>query len=121
MEYSKFINRILFKIIKFIIKTISSIFPSICYFYPDIKLFNFEDPDTTLKSDELKKFNKKNYSKNTILDNSNLSDSEYSNISESSNKSDTPIITKINSNKKKINHKNIFIKKYHNNIKNIKK
>ena len=121
MEYSKFINRILFKIIKFIIKTISSIFPSICYFYPDIKLFNFEDPDTTLKSDELQKFNKMNYLKNTILDNSNSSDSEYSNISKSSDKSDTPVITKIDSNKKKKNYKNIFVKKYHNNIKNIKK
>lgn len=50
LEYSKLINRILFKIIKFIIKIIGYIFPPIYLLYPDIKLFNFDDPDNTIES-----------------------------------------------------------------------
>ena len=50
LEYSKFINRILFKIIKFIIKLVGGIFPPIYLFYPDIQLFNFDDPDNTIIS-----------------------------------------------------------------------
>jgi len=50
MEYSKFINRIIFKFLKFILKIIGNIFPPITMLYPDIKLFNFDDPDMTIQS-----------------------------------------------------------------------
>jgi hypothetical protein len=75
MEYSKFIGRLLFKFIKFIIKIFGSIFPPIYLLYPDIKLFNFDDPDITI-SDKI------NHKKNKILNlkssDSNSSDSDES-------------------------------------------
>jgi len=49
IEYSKFINRIIFKFLKFILKILSNIFPPVCILYPDIKLFNFDDPDMTIQ------------------------------------------------------------------------
>lgn len=56
MEYSKFVGRLIFKLIKFFIKIIGNIFPPIYLLYPDIKLFNFKDPDMTIRDD----FDKKN-------------------------------------------------------------
>jgi len=56
MEYSKFFGRLIFKFIKFIIKIIGNIFPPVYLLYPDIKLFNFEEPDMTIHTD---KHNKK--------------------------------------------------------------
>ena len=122
LEYSKFINRLLFKTIKFIIKLIGGIFPPIFLLYPDIKLFNFDDPDNTIESTKIKKRNnkdnitkikynkhinsqknKKLYKLNTSdsIDLSNSSDSsdssDSSNSSDSSDSSDSPIISKINS------------------------
>ena len=58
MEYSKFVGRLIFKLIKFFIKIMGNVFPPIYLLYPDIKLFNFEDPDMTI-CDELC-LNKKN-------------------------------------------------------------
>ena len=55
MEYSKFINRLTFKLIKFLIKLTSNFFPAINILYPDIKLFNFDDPDMTITSLKIKK------------------------------------------------------------------
>lgn len=52
MEYSKFVGRLIFKFIKFIIKIFGNIFPPIYLLYPDIKLFNFEDPDMTIKNND---------------------------------------------------------------------
>jgi len=52
MEYSKFIGRLIFKFIKFIIKIIGNIFPPVYLLYPDIKLFNFEDPDMTIHTND---------------------------------------------------------------------
>lgn len=52
MEYSKFLGRLIFKFIKFIIKIIGNIFPPVYLLYPDIKLFNFEDSDMTIHSDK---------------------------------------------------------------------
>lgn len=51
MEYNKFFGRLIFKIIKFIIKVMGNIFPPVYLLYPDIKLFNFEDPDMTICDD----------------------------------------------------------------------
>ena len=48
MEYSKFVGRLIFKLIKFFVKIIGNIFPPIFLLYPGIKLFNFEDPDMTI-------------------------------------------------------------------------
>jgi hypothetical protein len=70
MEYSKFIGRLIFKFIKFIIKIFGNIFPPIYLLYPDIKLFNFEDPDMTIVS------NKNNKHKNSIKPTSSDSDSD---------------------------------------------
>lgn len=55
MEYSKFVGRLIFKLIKFFIKIIGNVFPPIYLLYPDIKLFNFEDPDMTIHDDSNKK------------------------------------------------------------------
>lgn len=54
MEYSKFINRIIFKFIKFILKLIGNAIPIIYLLYPDMGLFNFDDPDMTLNTDKYK-------------------------------------------------------------------
>jgi hypothetical protein len=48
MEYSKFINRIIFKCLKFLIITIGYVLPPIFLLYPEIKKFNFTDPDMTI-------------------------------------------------------------------------
>ena len=69
MEYSKLINRIIFKFIKFSFKLISNFIPFINVIYPQIKFLNFEDPDNTIYSD---------------LKNKSYSDSDstsYSNVS----------------------------------------
>jgi hypothetical protein len=79
MEYSKFIGRLIFKFIKFIIKIFGNIFPPIYLLYPDIKLFNFEDPDMTIVS------NKNNKHINLIKPTSSDSDS-YSDSSVQSEK-----------------------------------
>lgn len=55
MEYSKFVGRLIFKLIKFFIKILGNIFPPVYLLYPDIKLFNFEDPDMTICDDSNKK------------------------------------------------------------------
>lgn len=51
MEYSKLINRIIFKFIKFIFKLLSNFIPYINTIYPQIKNLNFEDPDNTIYTD----------------------------------------------------------------------
>jgi hypothetical protein len=51
-EYSKFINRIIFKFLKFIMKICGNIFPPLYAIYPDINLLGFDNPDMTVKSDE---------------------------------------------------------------------
>lgn len=52
MEYSKFINRILFKLLKFSLKTVGNICPLIYCFYPQIELLSFENPDMTIITQE---------------------------------------------------------------------
>lgn len=97
LEYSKFINRLVFKIIKFIIKIIGGFFPPIYLLYPDIKLFNFDDPDITIRYE-------KNYDSNY---NSNY-DSDYSSnlsISSTSESSKSYNFKYINKNKIKNNDK----------------
>ena len=91
MEYSKFIGRLIFKFIKFIIKIFGNIFPPIYLLYPDIKLFNFEDPDMTIVS------NKNNKHKNLIKTTSSFSDSDSEtnlNLSDSSVQSEKKHIKK---------------------------
>lgn len=79
MEYSKFIGRLIFKFIKFFIKIFGNIFPPIYMLYPDIKLFNFEDPDMTIHDD-------KNNNKHIKIYKSTSSESETdSNIETNSN------------------------------------
>lgn len=55
MEYGKFFGRLIFKFIKFFIKITGNIFPPVYLLYPDIKLFNFEDPDMTIRDEPNKK------------------------------------------------------------------
>lgn len=62
LEYSKFINRIIFKFLKFLLKLIGNVFPPIYLLYPDIRLFNFDNPDMTLVSNFNAGTQKKNYS-----------------------------------------------------------
>ncbi len=86
MEYSKFIGRLIFKFIKFIIKIFGNVFPPIHLLYPDIRLFNFEDPDMTIRSD--KKVNReknvsKKYNKHINILKPSSSDSESESESES--------------------------------------
>lgn len=51
MEYSKFINRVMFKLLKFAIKMVGNIFPPVYLLYPNIRLFNFDDPDITIENE----------------------------------------------------------------------
>lgn len=81
MEYSKFVGRLIFKLIKFFIKIMGNVFPPIYLLYPDIKLFNFEDPDMTIRDDSNKK--------NIKLFKPSSSDSFTSSATNSSNSSDT--------------------------------
>lgn len=83
MEYSKFVGRLIFKLIKFFIKIMGNVFPPIYLLYPDIKLFNFEDPDMTIREDS----NKKNIKlfKPSSSD-SNTSSSDISSSSDSETK-----------------------------------
>jgi hypothetical protein len=143
-EYSKLINRILFKIIKFLIKMIAYIFPPIYLLYPDIKLFNFDDPDNTLKSNTKSSYTNRKighkHIKNLKYNNmnqhkikkskkskkSNLYDSDNSDNNSKSSKSTEsstfPTISKINSEiiKDKIKNINFSKKNNKNNIKNKK-
>lgn len=114
MEYSKFFGRLIFKFIKFFIKITGNIFPPVYMLYPDIKLFNFEDPDMTVNDNSNKK-NIKLYkpSSSSYSDESNSLD-----VSSSfdSSDSETYIIETHDKNKKsKIKHKS------KNNIKSLKK
>lgn len=85
MEFSKFIGRLLFKFVKFIIKIIGNVLPPIYLLYPDIKLFNFDDPDITIE-DENTNINKKNkiLYKSSSTKYEKSSDTEYESFSESS-------------------------------------
>jgi hypothetical protein len=131
LEYSKLINRILFKIIKFMIKLIAYIFPPIYLLYPDIKLFNFDDPDNTIEEKfdykNIKNFKYKNKDKNqkkfkklkinNILSN-NVELDDYSLSSKSKKKSTFPTISTIDS--KIIKDKLLKDKLLKDKIKNIK-
>lgn len=90
MEFNKFLGRLIFKFIKFFIKIFGNIFPPIYLLYPDIKLFNFEDPDMTICSDNKKKEKKHiNFikpSSSDSIDSSNQIDHSY--LENSSNYSD---------------------------------
>ena len=84
MEYSKFFGRLIFKFIKFIIKIIGNIFPPIYLLYPDIKLFNFEEPDMTIHQDKHNKNNKNNKKHiNLLKPSSSDSSSSDSSLSDS--------------------------------------
>ncbi len=74
MEYSKFVGRLIFKFIKFIIKIIGNVLPPIYLLYPDIKLFNFEDPDMTIH-DHVKHINLFKQSSSNSFDSSVSDDS----------------------------------------------
>jgi hypothetical protein len=72
-EYSKFINRLIFKIIKFFILIISNKLPFIIDLYPQINEMNFIDSDLTTSniiSDDFNKFKnnlkKKSFSSSSI-------------------------------------------------------
>lgn len=103
MEYSKFVGRLIFKLIKFFIKIIGNIFPPIYLLYPDIKLFNFEDPDMTIcdNSNNSKKKNIKLFKP---------SSSDYSTSSSSDSESEQNVKNKKdkkNNKDKKINNNTI--------------
>jgi hypothetical protein len=98
MEYSKFIGRLIFKFIKFIIKIFGNIFPPLYLLYPDIKLFNFEDPDMTIRSDKNNIKHKKHI--NLLKPSSSESDSDSS--SDSNSNSDLQSTTKSEKIKKNI-------------------
>lgn len=101
MEYSKFVGRLIFKLIKFLIKIIGNIFPPIYLFYPDIKLFNFVDPDMTIHENQ----NKKNIK---ILKPSSTSSTSYL----SSTVSKVKKTTNTNKNTKKTTNTKKILKKY---------
>ena len=88
MEYSKFVGRLIFKLIKFFIKIMGNIFPPIYLLYPDIKLFNFEDPDMTIHDDSNKK-NIKLFKPSSSTSSSTSSTSSTSNTSSTSSKSNS--------------------------------
>lgn len=83
MEYSKFVGRLIFKLIKFFIKIIGNIFPPVYLLYPDIKLFNFEDPDMTIRDNSNKK-NIKLFKRSSSDSSSSDSDVQGLNLSDSS-------------------------------------
>lgn len=104
MEYSKFVGRLIFKLIKFFIKIVGNIFPPIYLLYPDIKLFNFEDPDMTIcdNSNNSKKKNIKLFKPSSSdYSTSSSSDSESEQIVK--NKKDKKKDKKINNNTIKTN------------------
>ena len=112
MEYSKFINRIIFKFIKFFLKLLGNIFPPVYILYPDIKLFNFDDPDMTIVDNKNKQdYNK--YSCYNLLNSDSSDDNEkkinYKNIYNSKLNTSFPSISTIKHKKIKKNKKN---KKY---------
>jgi hypothetical protein len=94
MEYSKFVGRLIFKLIKFFIKIIGNVFPPVYLLYPDIKLFNFEDPDMTICDD----LNKKNIK--LFKPSSSDSSSSDSSSSDSSSSDSEPNKKNIKKNKK---------------------
>ena len=117
LEYSKFINRIIFKFLKFIIKIIGNMCPPVYLLYPDIKLFNFDDPDMTIVDNKKKyKNNKKShdYRKYIDLDLKNKksnSSSDSDNESELESESESSSETKSNSNSESnlnLNSKSLF-------------
>ena len=73
-EFSKFINRIIFKFIKFFIKIITNTLPFLSNLYPDVKYFNFDDPDQTLKSSSV---HKKILSSKKIYSNKKIKNKKY--------------------------------------------
>ena len=144
MEWSKGINILVFKTIKFVLKTIGNFFPGIYLMYPGIQLFSFDESDMTIKSNSNNhKINKK--SKNNVYGyiDLNLKNNNHSKISsdsdtDSSSTSSTSS-TKSNSTSESrlvLNSKSYFptissikknivksknIKKNNNNVKNIPK
>jgi len=97
MEYSKFIGRLIFKFIKFLIKIFGNIFPPIYLLYPDIKLFNFEDPDMTIRSDKKENIKHKNIMKPSSSDSESNYDSGHYSESDSDSDSDSESDSKSNS------------------------
>lgn len=63
MEWSKGINILIFKTIKFVLKTISNFFPCVYLMYPGIKLFSFDSSDMTIREHLEEISNKKKNSK----------------------------------------------------------
>lgn len=110
MEYSKFVGRIIFKLIKFFIKIIGNVFPPIYLLYPDIKLFNFEDPDMTI-SDSSNKKNIKLFKPSSSSSSSSSSPSFSSPSFSSSSSSDKKYIIPKNKKTKKNHIKTNKIKK----------
>ena len=151
MEWSKSINIIIFKIIKFVLKTIGNFCPWVYLMYPGIKLFSFDESDMTIKENsdsssfkKIKKKIKKNETDNVYsyidLDLKNKSSNSNSNSSSSTNifssesetqsetKSESKLILNsksyfptISSIKKNIKSKNSNKNKKNKNNKNIKK
>lgn len=52
MEYSKFINRLIFKIVKFLFKICGKTFPFVYTMYPQIQHLSFKGSDQTIRDDE---------------------------------------------------------------------
>lgn len=103
MEYSKFFGRLVFKFVKFFIKIIGNIFPPVYLLYPDIKLFNFEDPDMTIIDDNSSK-NKFKKQVNLYKASSSNSDSDSNYDSNSDSDSETSTLSKIKKSKKNSNN-----------------
>lgn len=53
MEYSKFINRFIFKIVKFLFKMCGKTFPFVHTMYPQIQMLSFKESDQTIRDDDL--------------------------------------------------------------------
>lgn len=102
MEYSKLINRIIFKFIKFLFKLVSNFLPFINALYPQIKYLNFDDPDNTIYTDS--KSNNKNDSthdsNSDYWDSTTSSESDVSHITNKSKKLNY-LSTNTKTNKKK--------------------
>lgn len=52
LEYSKFINRFIFKIIKFLFKIAGKTFPFVHTMYPQIQMLSFKESDQTVRDDD---------------------------------------------------------------------
>jgi hypothetical protein len=95
MEWSKSINIIVFKTIKFILKTISNFFPGVYLMYPGIKLFSFNESDMTIRensessSETSSKKNKKKNNKNSVYKYIDLDLKNKHKSSDSSDSSDS--------------------------------